>query len=925
MAIKTYIPTKLSAELDRFKTNLGNIKIDYRNATGSAPYLLSTPLTFTDLTEFNTPFTCFPSTVPEGAHITGDQSNYRRYSVDLAMISDDHQRNAVYLQVDGQIIKVSYKDTIYLEEQVPSEPVVKTLHHRFLIDEVEFVETNYTDYNHLSLNYEEADSTGFVDSEKIVKITLNTSLSFDGIYYEQELDTGVGNKGFIAKETTTTTYGVSGSVVDPTLIPEELKDLKYIKGFVGADRSFKTNSIYASRFSSDGSNLSTENTNVLTDNLPNFYLYSKSQNYDQNIIGYSVNISPTRGALLHNVVESDNRSYLTTDSDLIGVAYSYLGTEYTGLLSSPFLLLKLDLTSTDDVFKIKINNNAEVLVGDYSSITFDHLCAKLSELLYPHGILVIPCKNNIVGFDRYQGTGKVEIVLSAATTVITTLPQFTSFEYLHSTKTITYDPTIHPVNYSFTYIDDTNSTPDYPNIYKLNIDEDTGRLTNYTTYRVRLAFDIPSVRNTTQTFKLEVEEGVLDTTFTINTTDTLNTILDSIATAIDTFLPSNYSIFKNYLTYTLDIINNEPTDSAYAKITTGSWVSVDSKFGGSYVKDVNGTKGIVLKPNDGSLTVISDTGIIAIDSSYSTLHGYGVTSLNPMTGQFTTMINDEYPSTGFDYCATIAILNYKYRQYGYEAIPLYNGSTSTVSPYIGVTRIVSGTSQIRIATYSDDRANAIVEDFCKSAINMYHTDPATGLRAQISKNNASLELWENKLIARSGVSDPNKQGRPFTIDEITTTAYSRTITGTIANRDSISTSSIMSKNATTSTLKTTTLNPVSNPAETCSNLVDLLTYDITGQTKIDSVVGDVYHCENSWVKVSLNSVTFELTLTYTDQENYSICSAIGFDQASDFAFANYAGWVPYTYGINGASFGALESKSYIRLLVTTYHDSVDGV
>ena len=73
--------------------------------------------------------------------------------------------------------------------------------------------------------------------------------------------------------------------------------------------------------------------------------------------------------------------------------------QYFARYENATLLLKFDFTSQTDNYYISINNGAKTIVGAYTSQTFKYLCAKLSDLLYPHGILVIPCKNNIIAFD----------------------------------------------------------------------------------------------------------------------------------------------------------------------------------------------------------------------------------------------------------------------------------------------------------------------------------------------------------------------------------------------------------------------------------------------------------------------------------------------------------------------------------------------
>jgi hypothetical protein len=763
-----------------------------------------------------------------------------------------------------------------------------------------------------------------------VKLKLDTSLDFVNTFYE--IDVGDSKKGIVLTEETTTDFGTSETILDPSLVSSKVKDLKFFKGRTTAtvDPSFKTNVLYSSSFAKNGNVFSATNSSVLTDSNPNFYLYSKEQNADQNVIGYSFNVSPNRGSLLHIVNQSDNKSYIFGGTNtVIGSSLSFYGTEYTGLTSSPFLLLKFDFTSQTDTFKLKINQETEVVVGDYTADTFKYLCAGLSDLLYTYGILVIPCKNNMVAFDRFDGTDTIELVLTSLYTKITTVPKFTSFEYLSSTKTVTYDPVLHPVNFTFTYVDNVDNIENYPLTYKLGIVQDTGRNTNYSSYRVRLKFDIQSARNTTQDFKLEIEEGTLEPTFTINDTDTIEAILDMIGDEINNFLPSNYSVEKGYLTSSIDIINNQATETTYIKVTTGPWMTIDPEFGGVYVENPDGSKTIIIKPNDGSLTITNDTGMLGFDAMYSQNHIFGVTSLNPVTGAFSevnyiTAIWGGQATPGGDYCYLMYELNSKFREYGYEAIPLYTSTTSGVHYYIGFTRIVSSPSQTKLAIGVNNKQHAYDNHFYISGKDLYRTNSQDGVRVKNTKGNASIEAWKDKVVP----VPPNStyQARAFEIADSTVSLYKSELSGFIANRDGII---VNYMGATYFTYKSSrVLNPITNPLQTCIDLVDILSAVENGWTPETSVNGTVYKAtRNGVATVTLDTSTMAFTLSLVKSVRRSYCNSIGFEQEGDITITNYAGWVKYPYGYNNnhSGYGKLEVSPHIYMLISAYHPSIDGV
>ena len=923
MPITTYLPTKLSSEATRFKTNSGNIKLDYRSATGSAPYLFSTPFT---LSRLNSLADIMPPIVPTEDHVTGDNTNYRRYTMDIAVASDDYQRNVVFLHLDGELIEVAYKKTIYLEYLYEGSLVRELEHHYTLVNDLDNSKA-YSTVNHLLLNAEEV-VDGFVDTQKVVRLKRDTS--FDFVYTMYTVDLGDGDKGILLTQETDTDYGANESVVSPAMIPSQIKELKYFTGSLEstADDSFKTNTVYSSSFAKNGSVFSATNNTVLTDSNPNFYLYSKSIDFDQDVVGYSFNISPTRGSLLHLINQSDDRNYIFTGTTpVIGKSYTYFGTEYTGLVSSPFLLLNFDFTSQTDTFKLKIDNEAEVIVGDYTASTFKYLCARLSDLLYEKGILVIPCKNNKIAFDRFDGEDPVELVLTALYTKITTVPKFTSFEYLGSTKTVVYDPVLHPVNFTFTYVDEIDPDPElpstYPLVYKLNITKDTGRDTEHVSYKVRLNFNIPSVRNTTQAFKLEVEEDILDTTFTINDTDSIETVLDAIATEINTFLPSNYSVEVSYLTSAIDIVNNQATETTYIKVTTGTWMTIDPVYGGVYVENPDSSKTMIMKPNDGSSTITTDTGIIAIDAASTYFDKMGVSTYNPVNGTFSSLTLVSFSTMFSAYCYALQTLNSGYRQYGYEVIPLYESGTSNTSSYFGLSKIVNNSSQTKPVIIANTKQAAYENGLYKSAKDMFMTTSQDGTRSKIIKGNASIVEWKDKVI-----TGENK-ARPFEIREVTPSLYKKTVSGKIANRDGLVLTSIRpsSNNSyDTSHYNTRTLNiATGDPTAISGDIFLSLTQPEGSVSFSQSHVGDVYTCEGMGYRFDYDNITKEFTLTTSLELTTVTC--LGFTQPNDVIFEDYAGWIKYPVGLNSSTdkFNLLETNPYIYMLVISYNQIIDGV
>lgn len=589
MAIKTYLPKKFKNQVEQFKLNTGNMRIDYRDAASVAPAIFSTGLSSTDVT-LGLKIDTIPLIVPSEAHVTGDSSNYRRFTTDLVLTTDDYQRNVVFLYLNKSLFAVEYKKTIYDEEEDS-----KFFKHCFtFVDEYGEIDV-LSKLEPLPIRTSEV-VKGFVDTQKVVALERLTE--FDDIelyisYLDEDVD--VDTPYIVLEEETLETFPV-GTVIDPDNVRASIKELYYYTLNENND-SFNTKVLYSSALKVDQSQtpvtFSSTNSSVLNDTSTNFYLYSKSITDTSKDIGYIVNINPNTAAMLHLVSESDStRPYTSSSIRNIGFGNIMYGTEYTGFLASPFLLMKLDFTSPSDDYYVSIGSSPKEALGSYTEQTFEHLCAKLADTLYPHGVLVIPCKNNTIVFDRFKGVGPIEITLSSSSTEIVTLPEFTSFEYLNSTKVIAYNADNHPSNLSFTY--ENNEAADIQ--YKLKITEDAGSRGNvYTSDRVRLIFDIESVRETTQPFKLTVDDEVLDTSFVVTDVIPVNTVIDNIWGSINTFLPANYAVEKDYATSSIDIINTHASEIKFIKVTTDIWMEVGDQFEVIYIENPDESKTIITK------------------------------------------------------------------------------------------------------------------------------------------------------------------------------------------------------------------------------------------------------------------------------------------------------------------------------------------
>lgn len=594
MPVLTYIPTKLSEEMNRFKTSLGNIKLDYRNSAGSAPTLFTTPLTERSV---NNNLDVFQNIVPAMPHVTGDNTDYRRFNFDIAVTTDDFQRNVIALCSKEKLIHIEYVKTIY---EVASYQGVaeRTLIHHYKVHADTFYEANLMK----SLRPFLLDGTealeGLVDKQVVLRLVRDTALDAYDISATVGYDEVEGElQMFTIEQPVSTAYGDNGAIVPTAQVNSKFLSLNYLEEYDNEeDTSFRANLLMASSFSRTANVFSTATNNILDNNTPNFYLYGKTKGVSQSTIGYSFTASPTYGSLLSVVTQSDNKSYAGRKSNKIGTLRFTLGTEYTGYLASPFVLLKFEMPVVPDTFKIKINNESIITIGSYEEDTFNFFCTKLHTILFPKGIVVVPCKNNMIAFDRISTTSDIEIEIISDNTKVTTVPKFSTFEYYSNNKNIAYNATLHPANMSFSYLDNEDTAP--VNIrYKMKILRDNGRNPNYISYRVRFKLDIDALYMTSQRFYLLLNGAEYGREYVLDEGRTKLEILTRIRDDLAMQLPVNFIITVNEVNSCVDVVNNSPTETVFIDIKASGWLSIDQNYGGLYYETPDNSLLIPLKPS----------------------------------------------------------------------------------------------------------------------------------------------------------------------------------------------------------------------------------------------------------------------------------------------------------------------------------------
>lgn len=602
MALTAYLPAKLDSEKTRFRSLQGNTQVDYRSDTGSAPYLLGTPYIFSD--NYSVNLDIASPKVPAETHITGDSGNYRRFSSDILLVSDDYQRNLFILFTDTIQISAEYDHSYYVKRDANESggTVKHEERHVFKVTNTNRGKKILSEYTAALYNIKPLliDITekemGFVDTSNVL-VLKRKSVYTDATFYYSEDGLIYTEDGYTGNATITiTTISSKATVVDNATIPvsevpEDIRSFDLFTAGFTPDAEYFANLIYVSSFNKNGMIFSTENNQVLNDAYTNYYLYSKFKGVDQDIIGYSVNISPSTGAFLHAVLGTDEKEYSISDDLVIGRSSFLYKTIYTGLLGSPYVMLKFYI-DTSDTFSLKVNNTTHSL-GSFSKETFFDLYKKLDSILEPLGFILICFENEHISIDRKtNSTTDIEISIESAKTSIETVNTFSDMAVLE-------DPTVllssglesHPKNSSFTYIEPGitedatgNQIPDRESLlFKFVLTPNGTRPFNFGTETITL--DVNSIKGRTLMVTINLGSKSINGELSFEESDTATQIVDKIFKLLtDNVTSTRYTFTKDYsnatitvldkyssnmdFDITLDIIDEEPPVLVSAQVDT---------------------------------------------------------------------------------------------------------------------------------------------------------------------------------------------------------------------------------------------------------------------------------------------------------------------------------------------------------------------
>lgn len=568
MAINVFLPAKMNSEKNRFKLTKGNVKIDYRDTTNiTEPYLLSTPyLRIGGGVELDVA----PPIVLQDTPVTGDPTDYRRFGTDIMFQVENYQTNAVFLLADSIIFEVEYKQTEFVKTN--SEML---LSHIFIINSTNKGQNSFRTISPLSLKTSVTD-IGLIDKVPTTIFKKDNSLFTGSTFLDSILDPEELPLAIIQyEEETLIDLGDTGQIVDEASIPSHIKELTLFSASL-ANPSFKYTLHFVSSFNNTGSKLNTTNPSVLTDNLPNYTLYSKTITTDPDIVGFTLNLSPEIGALCHVTVETSSEN-LTTQN--IGKTVFYYNPMYTGELSSEFGLFSIQLPDIAEELTLEVDGIPKLL-GSFKTGDTTLVVEALSKVLTPLGVSIFECEGGCFILDN---SSQVDYEFGFISTSIALVlkTDFTEFKFPNQVEPVTYDKDYHKKNYSFSHIPSKlEASEDSVLDYRLKLSKNTRSTIKYVDASFNLLIKAELVANQIVTLPVKVDGIESDIIVTIEDTDTtVEAILSKFVIALSESLGADFTVIANNLASFITVSNADPLNAHVIVLGKADWYSVDTKKG----------------------------------------------------------------------------------------------------------------------------------------------------------------------------------------------------------------------------------------------------------------------------------------------------------------------------------------------------------
>ena len=446
-----YVPKTLNSEFTRFRSNKGNISLDYRSGISGTKNVLNTPY---DPLNTNPIIADIAPLSITGPHISGDDNNFRTLTMDYLITNDKDIQSTFYVFLARNGLK-EVRRVQTISQNTYFESVFK------LTDNA-FIPIGSTNLQPLNLQVTNTKKLGYVD--KIYCKTLElistpevTNITLNDFRDEITIRTPKPSGTFI-----------TGEIIEDVNIPDYLKNITAFTYIEEGSLSTLGKLSIISKVKPDNT---TTNSAVLNSTYTNYgsYVLNNGGVLD-NIFGYSFILKPNESVLCSQIIRDDlntNTSNVLLASHSIGVSTSTQpdGASYFSCIKVTFpstvptitLVTETEEGQTSEnivaKFFTSINNNQYTSVAGYTETTKDDFITALKAILEPLDFYFFPRKNGYWFIYNY-GNNNVLLRFAYSSWILETEEDITRTQSSHNTNTTIMLDTVDYVNTSMGVVED---------------------------------------------------------------------------------------------------------------------------------------------------------------------------------------------------------------------------------------------------------------------------------------------------------------------------------------------------------------------------------------------------------------------------------------------------------------------------------------
>ena len=446
-----YVPKTLNSEFTRFRSNKGNISLDYRSGISGTKNVLNTPY---DPLNTNPIIADIAPLSITGPHISGDDNNFRTLTMDYLITNDKDIQSTFYVFLARNGLK-EVRRVQTISQNTYFESVFK------LTDNA-FIPIGSTNLQPLNLQVTNTKKLGYVD--KIYCKTLElistpevTNITLNDFRDEITIRTPKPSGTFI-----------TGEIIKDVNIPDYLKNITAFTYIEEGSLSTLGKLSIISKVKPDNT---TTNSAVLNSTYTNYgsYVLNNGGVLD-NIFGYSFILKPNESVLCSQIIRDDlntNTSNVLLASHSIGVSTSTQpdGASYFSCIKVTFpstvptitLVTETEEGQTSEnivaKFFTSINNNQYTSVAGYTETTKDDFITALKAILEPLDFYFFPRKNGYWFIYNY-GNNNVLLRFAYSSWILETEEDITRTQSSHNTNTTIMLDTVDYVNTSMGVVED---------------------------------------------------------------------------------------------------------------------------------------------------------------------------------------------------------------------------------------------------------------------------------------------------------------------------------------------------------------------------------------------------------------------------------------------------------------------------------------